>query len=123
MHDRRAMTRRQALTVIAGAGATAALASSRGQAKTPAVERHGQALGGQAHIVIRHRNEAVPADSLEQHVADLAKELASLAPGSMSMGLAAYVKQDAMDFDSALPYLRTQIDACLQSPDAAELAT
>ena len=65
-------------------------------------------------------NESVPAESLEQHVADLAKELASLAPGSMNMGLAAYVKQDAMDFDSALPYLRTQIDACLQSPDAVE---
>jgi enoyl-CoA hydratase/carnithine racemase len=38
----------------------------------------------------------------------------------MSMGLAAYVQQDAMDFDSALPFLREQLDACLQSPDAKE---
>ena len=65
-------------------------------------------------------NESVPAESLEQSVADLAAELASLAPGSMNMGLAAFVAQDAMDFDSALPYLRTQIDACLQSADAKE---
>ena len=65
-------------------------------------------------------NESVPAESLEQSVADLAAELASLAPGSMNMGLAAFVAQDAMNFDSALPYLRTQIDACLQSADAKE---
>lgn len=65
-------------------------------------------------------NQAVPAEALEDHVASLAAELASLAPGSMSMGLAAYVQQDAMDFDSALPFLRTQLDACLKSPDAKE---
>ncbi len=65
-------------------------------------------------------NEAVPADELEHHVKSLATELASLAPGSMSMGLAAYVQQDAMDFDNALPFLRTQLDACLTSEDAKE---
>jgi enoyl-CoA hydratase/carnithine racemase len=65
-------------------------------------------------------NEAVPAETLTEQVASLAAELASLAPGSMSMGLAAFMEQDAMDFDSALPYLRTQLDACLQSPDAKE---
>lgn len=65
-------------------------------------------------------NEAVPADSLVNHVSTLATELASLAPGSMSLGLAAYVQQDNMDFDSALPFLRTQLEACLQSPDARE---
>jgi enoyl-CoA hydratase/carnithine racemase len=65
-------------------------------------------------------NEAVPAESLADHVASLAQELASLAPGTMSMGLAAFVKQDAMDFDSALPFLATQIEACLKSPDAIE---
>lgn len=65
-------------------------------------------------------NEAVPAESLVDHVDSLATELASLAPGSMSMGLAAFVQQDTMDFDQALPFLRTQIDACLQSADAKE---
>ena len=65
-------------------------------------------------------NQAVPAKSLQAHVADLAAELASLAPGTMSMGLAAFAQQDAMDFDTALPFLRQQLDACLQSPDARE---
>ncbi|BFM14872.1 enoyl-CoA hydratase [Maricurvus nonylphenolicus] len=65
-------------------------------------------------------NEAVPADALQDHVASLAAELASLAPGTMQLGLAAYVAQDAMDFDSALPFLRKQLDACLQSADAKE---
>ncbi len=65
-------------------------------------------------------NQAVPADLLTDHVMSLAFELANLAPGSMQMGLAAFVKQNAMDFDSALPFLREQLDACLQSPDAKE---
>ncbi|QFU75588.1 enoyl-CoA hydratase [Halioglobus maricola] len=65
-------------------------------------------------------NEAVPAEALDKHVTDLATELASLAPGSMSMGLAAYAAQDGMDFDDALPYLREQLNACLKSPDAKE---
>jgi len=38
----------------------------------------------------------------------------------MSLGLAAYVQQDAMDFDSALPFLRGQLDNCLKSADAKE---
>lgn len=65
-------------------------------------------------------NEAVPAESLQDHVASLAAELASLAPATMSLGLSAFVKQDAMDFDSALPFLRDQLNACLQSADAKE---
>lgn len=65
-------------------------------------------------------NEAVPAESLQDHVASLATELASLAPGTMQLGLAAYVEQDAKDFDSALPFLREQLDSCLTSADAKE---
>jgi thiamine biosynthesis lipoprotein len=45
--------------VFAGAGAIAALGPTSGQAEIPAVEWRGQALGGQARIVIRHRDEAV----------------------------------------------------------------
>jgi enoyl-CoA hydratase/carnithine racemase len=65
-------------------------------------------------------NGAVPADDLDRKVEVLANDLANLAPGSMQMGLAAYNNQDDMSFDEALPYLRTQIDACLKSPDAKE---
>lgn len=65
-------------------------------------------------------NQAVPADQLDAHVGALAQQMASLAPGTLQMGLAAYNNQADMPFDQALPYLRTQIDACLQSRDAKE---
>ncbi|MEM8496603.1 MAG: enoyl-CoA hydratase-related protein [Pseudomonadota bacterium] len=65
-------------------------------------------------------NEAVAADALASRVQELASELASLAPGTMRMGLASYIEQDAMTFDEALPYLRSQLDLCLESEDARE---
>ncbi|MBT4519745.1 MAG: enoyl-CoA hydratase [Halieaceae bacterium] len=65
-------------------------------------------------------NRAVPAQELDASVEQLATELAGLAPGTMQMGLAAYLKQEDEDFDDALAYLRTQIAACLDSPDAKE---
>lgn len=65
-------------------------------------------------------NESVPAADLAERVAARARALANLAPTTMQMGLEAYVKQEDMDFDDALPYLRTQIDACVQSADAKE---
>lgn len=65
-------------------------------------------------------NEAVPAEALDERVDALAAELASLAPGSMQMGLAAYNAQDDMSFDEALPWLRGRIEACLKTPDARE---
>ncbi len=65
-------------------------------------------------------NEAVEKEALDSAVADLAANLAALAPNTMRMGLAAYNTQEDMDFDDALPFLRTQIDACVQSSDARE---
>ncbi|UYV35668.1 enoyl-CoA hydratase-related protein [Rhodobacteraceae bacterium D3-12] len=65
-------------------------------------------------------NEAVPAKDLQARVAELAQQMARLAPGTMQMGLAAYNQQSEMSFDAALPYLRKQIDACLESADAKE---
>lgn len=65
-------------------------------------------------------NAVVPAEELDARVTELAKQLASMAPGTMQMGLAAYHRQSEMSFDAALPYLRAQIDACLQSADARE---
>ena len=51
---------------------------------------------------------------------ELAKQLAALAPNTMRMGLAAYNRQEDMAFDEAMPYLREQINACVQSADARE---
>jgi len=38
----------------------------------------------------------------------------------MQIGLEAYQKQDGMDFDEALPYLKEQIAKCFESKDAKE---
>lgn len=65
-------------------------------------------------------NKAVSADTLEQSVTALAENLASLAPGTMQLGLAAYNEQEDMDFDHALPHLRSRLDDVLKSPDAKE---
>ena len=65
-------------------------------------------------------NQSVAASDLEKTVADLASELASLAPETMQLGLAAYEKQDALAFDEALPYLQEQIAQCFQGEDAKE---
>ena len=65
-------------------------------------------------------NQSVSADELEKTVSDLADELASLAPETMQLGLAAYEKQDALAFDEALPFLQEQIAQCFQNDDAKE---
>tara|TARA_B100000674_G_scaffold1608_1_gene1321 strand:+ start:596 stop:1384 length:789 start_codon:yes stop_codon:yes gene_type:complete len=65
-------------------------------------------------------NESVPVDELESAVNELAKDLANLAPGTMQFGLEAYVNQDAMDFDDALPYLAKKSAETFAGPDAQE---
>ena len=65
-------------------------------------------------------NEAVSADQFDDKVNELANELASLAPGTMQFGLEAYEKQDALEFDEALPYLQKQIAKCFEGEDAKE---
>ena len=65
-------------------------------------------------------NESVSADQLNDKVSQLANELASLAPGTMQFGLEAYEKQDALEFDEALPYLQKQIAKCFEGEDAKE---
>lgn len=65
-------------------------------------------------------NESVPADKLNEHVEQVAKNLASLAPSTMQMGLAAYVEHEDMAFSDAMPFLREQLNVCLKSDDAKE---
>ena len=65
-------------------------------------------------------NESVLTNQLDERVSELAKELASLAPGTMQFGLEAYEKQDAFEFDEALPYLQKQIAKCFEGEDAKE---
>ena len=65
-------------------------------------------------------NESVVANELDKRVNELAKELSNLAPGTMQFGLEAYEKQDALEFDEALPYLQKQIAKCFEGEDAKE---
>ena len=65
-------------------------------------------------------NEYVNRDELDKRVDEITKELASLAPKTMQLGLKAYEKQDSKSFDEALPYLKEQISECFKSEDAKE---
>ena len=65
-------------------------------------------------------NESVPNDKLDEAVEKLASDLANLAPGTMQFGLEAYVNQDAMNFDEALPYLGKKSAETFAGPDAQE---
>jgi len=65
-------------------------------------------------------NESVTENKLDEVVADLASDLSNLAPGTMQFGLEAYVNQDAMDFDEALPYLGKKSAETFAGPDAQE---
>jgi enoyl-CoA hydratase/carnithine racemase len=65
-------------------------------------------------------NQSVPSDQLDETVDKLASDLANLAPGTMQFGLEAYVNQDAMNFDEALPYLGKKSAETFAGPDAQE---
>ncbi|MFT6559751.1 enoyl-CoA hydratase/isomerase family protein [Sneathiella sp.] len=75
------------------------------------------ALAAAQHGLI---NQVVPTDQLDDHVAKVANDLASLAPQTMQLGLAAYHEQEDMDFDPALPMLKKKLEQCLKSADAKE---
>ena len=65
-------------------------------------------------------NHSVCADNLDKSVAELATELASLAPGAMALGLQAYHAQSDMKVEDALAYLKRQLQVCLEGDDAKE---
>jgi len=65
-------------------------------------------------------NESVSIDMLDEAVNKLANDLANLAPGTMQFGLEAYVIQDDMNFDEALPYLGKKSAETFAGPDAQE---
>ena len=65
-------------------------------------------------------NHSVPKNELDKVVSDMASDLANLAPGTMQFGLEAYVNQDGMNFDEALPYLGKKSAETFAGPDAQE---
>jgi enoyl-CoA hydratase/carnithine racemase len=64
--------------------------------------------------------EVVPDDQLDARIAELAGQLAKQSPNAMGMGLNAFNEQRKMSVEEALPYLREQLYAVLDSEDAKE---
>jgi len=64
--------------------------------------------------------EVVPDDRLDARIAELAGQLAKQSPNAMRMGLNAFNEQRKMSVEEALPYLREQLYAVLNSEDAKE---
>ncbi len=65
-------------------------------------------------------NEVVSADKLDEAVAQLAGELASLAPGTMQLGLEAFYMQEDLSVEDALPHLQEALMTTIASDDARE---
>ena len=65
-------------------------------------------------------NKVVKKEELDCEVDNIAAELSKLAPNTMKLGLEAFNYQDKMEFDEAIPYLKDQLEKCLQSDDAQE---
>ena len=63
---------------------------------------------------------AVPAEELDEAVADLASTLASKPPEIMRLGLEAFHRQSDMALREALPYLQEMLMECLATEDAQE---
>jgi enoyl-CoA hydratase/carnithine racemase len=64
--------------------------------------------------------EVVPDEELDARVTELAGQLAEQSPTAMRMGLHAFNEQRKMPVEEALPYLREQLYALLNSEDAKE---
>ena len=64
--------------------------------------------------------EVVPDAELDARVTELAGQLAKQSPNAMQMGLHAFNEQRKMSVEEALPYLREQLYAVLNSEDAKE---
>jgi len=65
-------------------------------------------------------SEVVPLIELDEAVAQLSLELASLAPGTMQLGLEAFYHQEDQTVKEALPYLQQMLAKTIASPDAQE---
>jgi enoyl-CoA hydratase/carnithine racemase len=65
-------------------------------------------------------SRAVAPEALDEAVKEACAKLCSKSAITMKLGLQAFAKQDDMDLERALPFLREQIGACLATDDARE---
>jgi enoyl-CoA hydratase/carnithine racemase len=65
-------------------------------------------------------NRVAPAGELDAVVASFTSELLSKSPSTLRLGLRAFVAQDDLDLEKALPMLRERLGECLGTEDARE---
>jgi enoyl-CoA hydratase/carnithine racemase len=65
-------------------------------------------------------NEVTSPDDLDASVKRIVDALVSKSPSTIALGLRAYVEQDGLDLEAALPLLRTKLAEVLATNDARE---
>ncbi len=65
-------------------------------------------------------NEVVPPDALDAAVTRTVAALSSKSPSTIALGMRAYVEQDGLSLEEALPLLRTKLADVLATNDAQE---
>ncbi len=80
----------------------------------------GERLSAEQAVEYGLANRVVPADELDDAVADWAKKLASKSPVLMRLGHDAMYRQQDMAVDDALEYLRSQLSLTFSTEDIVE---
>lgn len=80
----------------------------------------GEKLGAPEAASLGLVNRAVPAEELDQAVAEVASRIAEKSPLTVRLGLEAMAAQDDLALEEALPLLRERLGMCLGTDDARE---
>lgn len=80
----------------------------------------GESLSAEEALATGILSHVVPEADLDEAVTTLAKRLAAESPTALRLGLRAYHAQADRDLESALPYLREQLEKILKTEDARE---
>ena len=76
--------------------------------------------GRPLRFLIRIWPDGVPGDDLDKATLELAQDLATKPPAAIRLGLTAYHRQEALDFEDALIFLQEQLMTVLSTEDAQE---
>jgi enoyl-CoA hydratase/carnithine racemase len=80
----------------------------------------GEKLGADEALRLGLLNEVTAPDELDAAVKRVVDVLVSKSPSTIALGMRAYVEQDGVDLETALPMLRTKLAEVLATNDARE---
>jgi len=80
----------------------------------------GEQISAEQAVEYGLANKVVPADEFDAAIADWAGQLASKSPVLMRLGHDAMYRQQDMDIDDALEYLRSQLSLTFSTEDIKE---